>query len=81
MLDSKRIRERDKNRARDILLKRDRDSEGDLFADKEMFVTSAYKKQQEEIEKQDQEDREKGKHYYLQIFLVSYCKFESNHHN
>lgn len=41
-------------------LKREREAEGDEFADKEMFVTSAYKKHQEELEAQAKEDEKKS---------------------
>jgi coiled-coil domain-containing protein 55 len=41
-------RKADQQRARDKLLARERANEGDEFADKEKFVTSAYKTQQEE---------------------------------
>lgn len=42
------VRERDRQIAEEKRLKRERDAEGDEFADKEMFVTEAYKRQQEE---------------------------------
>jgi coiled-coil domain-containing protein 55 len=41
-------RKADQARARDKLLQRERENEGDEFADKEKFVTGAYKTQQEE---------------------------------
>jgi coiled-coil domain-containing protein 55 len=41
-------RKADQQRARDKLLARERENEGDEFADKEKFVTSAYKTQQEQ---------------------------------
>lgn len=62
LLESKGVRERDKLRARDILLKREREAEGGQYSDKEMFVTTAYKKQQEEIQWQEEEDEKKGEH-------------------
>ncbi|KAK1835249.1 nuclear speckle splicing regulatory protein 1 [Podospora conica] len=42
------VRERDRQIAEEKRLKRERDAEGDEFADKEKFVTEAYKRQQEE---------------------------------
>lgn len=51
LLESKKIRERDRLRAQDVKIKRDREQEGDEFANKEVFVTSAYKIQQEELDK------------------------------
>jgi hypothetical protein len=44
--------------AKDVLLKRERLNEGDELADKEKFVTSAYKAQQEEIDKLNHEEEE-----------------------
>jgi coiled-coil domain-containing protein 55 len=41
-------RKADQQRARDKLLARERENEGDEFADKEKFVTSAYKPQQQQ---------------------------------
>ncbi|EFW15600.1 conserved hypothetical protein [Coccidioides posadasii str. Silveira] len=64
------LRKRDQLRARDKLLARERDAEGDEYADKEKFVTAAYKAQQEEVrrieaeeaarEKEEEERRKKG---------------------
>jgi hypothetical protein len=70
LLRSAEIRKRDQLRARDRLLAREREAEGDEFADKEKFVTEAYKAQQEEVrrieaeeavkEKAEEERRKKG---------------------
>lgn len=42
------VRKRDQLRAKEKLLAREREAEGDEFADKEKYVTAAYKRQQEE---------------------------------
>ncbi|KAK2070171.1 hypothetical protein P8C59_004690 [Phyllachora maydis] len=64
------VRERDRLIAEEKRLKRERDAEGAEFADKEKFVTEAYKRQQEEnrrleeLEKRREEEdvkRNKGK--------------------
>ncbi|QVM07604.1 hypothetical protein D8B26_002302 [Coccidioides posadasii str. Silveira] len=70
LLRSAEVRKRDQLRARDKLLARERDAEGDEYADKEKFVTAAYKAQQEEVrrieaeeaarEKEEEERRKKG---------------------
>lgn len=63
LLASKKQRERDRQRALDIKLKRDREKEEEEYGpDVEKFVTSAYKKQQEEMEKEliEEDKREKG---------------------
>ncbi|KAF2434503.1 hypothetical protein EJ08DRAFT_469051 [Tothia fuscella] len=60
-------RKKDILRAKDKQLQREREAEGEEFADKEKFVTSAYKQQQEEVriaeaeEKKRQEAEEKKK--------------------
>ena len=61
LLQSAEVRKRDQLRARDRLLAREREAEGDEFADKEKFVTGAYKAQQEELRRVEQEDAEREK--------------------
>ncbi|KAL4917197.1 coiled-coil domain-containing protein 55-domain containing protein [Aspergillus aurantiobrunneus] len=57
LLRSAEIRKRDQLRARDRLLAKEREAEGDEFDDKEKFVTSAYKTQQEELRKVEEEEK------------------------
>ncbi|KAL2814033.1 coiled-coil domain-containing protein 55-domain containing protein [Aspergillus granulosus] len=57
LLRSAEIRKRDQMRARDRLLAKEREAEGDEFADKEKFVTSAYKAQQEELKKLEEDEK------------------------
>lgn len=52
-------RESDRLRARDKVLKREREAEGDEFADKEKFVTGAYKVQQEQARKAEEEEQKR----------------------
>ncbi|OJJ50545.1 hypothetical protein ASPZODRAFT_85982, partial [Penicilliopsis zonata CBS 506.65] len=61
LLRSAEIRKRDQMRARDRLLAKEREAEGDEFADKEKFVTAAYKKQQEEIRRLEAEEEQREK--------------------
>ncbi|KAL8785307.1 MAG: hypothetical protein Q9213_003452 [Squamulea squamosa] len=49
-------RKRDQLRAKEKMLARERELEGDEFADKEKFVTAAYKRQQEEVRKAEVEE-------------------------
>ncbi|KAI1929073.1 hypothetical protein LOZ66_000841 [Ophidiomyces ophidiicola] len=56
LLRSAEVRKRDQLRARDKLLAREREAEGDEFADKEKFVTAAYKAQQEEVKRIEAEE-------------------------
>ncbi|KAF1942860.1 hypothetical protein EJ02DRAFT_453958 [Clathrospora elynae] len=59
LFESAEQRKKDQLRARDKLLQREREAEGDEFADKEKFVTSAYKAQQEETRKAEEEDKKR----------------------
>lgn len=67
LLDAASRRKQDQQIAREKLLQKEREAEGDEFADKEKFVTGAYKAQQEETrrleeeEKRRQEEEEKRK--------------------
>lgn len=56
LLKSAEVRKRDQLRAKERLLKKEREAEGDEFADKEKFVTDAYKAQQEEIRRLGEEE-------------------------
>jgi len=51
------VRKRDATIAEEKKLARDREAEGDEYADKEKFVTSAYKKQQEENRQLEAEEK------------------------
>ncbi|KAK3052829.1 hypothetical protein LTS18_012219, partial [Coniosporium uncinatum] len=59
LLESAEVRKRDQLRAKDKLLQREREAEGEEFADKEKFVTSAYKAQQEEVRRLEEEEKRK----------------------
>ncbi|WFC94565.1 hypothetical protein MBRA1_001197 [Malassezia brasiliensis] len=51
------VRERDRLRAESKMIQRERAAEGDAYAGKEAFVTSAYKEQQEELRRAEEEER------------------------
>jgi len=57
LLQAAEIRKRDQLRAKERLLQKEREAEGEEYADKESFVTGAYKKQQEEMRKLEEEER------------------------
>ena len=38
-------------------MQKEREAEGDEFADKESFVTSSYRKKMEEMQKQEEEEK------------------------
>jgi hypothetical protein len=59
LLESAEVRKKDRLRARDKLLQREREAEGDEFADKAKFVTAAYKAQQEEARLAEAEEKKK----------------------
>ncbi|KAI9791113.1 MAG: hypothetical protein M1816_004344 [Peltula sp. TS41687] len=51
------VRKRDQLRAKEKLLMKEREAEGDEYADKEKFVTEAYKTQQEEVRRLEEEEK------------------------
>ncbi|KAG4303247.1 hypothetical protein PCANB_000554 [Pneumocystis canis] len=53
------IRERDRLRAQEKMLQIERQAEGDMYNDKEKFITDAYKKQQEELSRLEEEENMK----------------------
>lgn len=59
LLASAEVRKRDQLRAREKVLQRERENEGEDFADKEKFVTGAYKTQQEEVKRMEEEEKRK----------------------
>lgn len=59
LLASAEVRKRDQLRAKEKALQKERDAEGDEFADKDKFVTAAYKKQQEENRRIEEEERQR----------------------
>ncbi|KAH7063825.1 coiled-coil domain-containing protein 55-domain containing protein [Paraphoma chrysanthemicola] len=59
LFEAAELRKKDQLRARDKFLQRERETEGDEFADKEKFVTGAYKEQQEETRKAEEEERKR----------------------
>ena len=60
LLDAAARRKQDQLVAREKLLQKEREAEGDEFADKEKFVTGAYKEQQEEARKLEEEEKKKA---------------------
>ena len=61
LLNAAEVRKRDQLRAKEAMLLREREAEGEEFADKEKFVTGAYKAQQEEVQRLEAEEREREK--------------------
>ena len=59
LLAAAEVRKRDQLRAKEKMLAKEREAEGDEFADKEKFVTGAYKRQQEEMRKLEEEEKVK----------------------
>jgi len=47
----------EQQRVEDRKIQRERQAEGDAFGDKEMFVTEAYKKQQLELKRLEEEEK------------------------
>ncbi|KAM0794099.1 coiled-coil domain-containing protein 55-domain containing protein, partial [Usnea florida] len=61
LLAAAEVRKRDQLRAKEKMLAKERELEGDEFADKEKFVTGAYKRQQEEMKRLEEEEVRKEK--------------------
>ncbi|KAG0168950.1 hypothetical protein DFQ28_011385 [Apophysomyces sp. BC1034] len=59
LLEMAEIRKRDRLLAEEKKVAREREAEGDAFADKEAFTTDAYKKQKEELERIEAEERQR----------------------
>ena len=59
LLAAAEVRKRDQLRAKEKMLAKEREAEGEEYADKEKFVTGAYKAQQEEVKRLEAEEREK----------------------
>lgn len=59
LLAAAELRKKDHLRAKEKMLVKEREREGDEFKDKEAFVTEAYKKQQEELKRLEEEEKKK----------------------
>jgi coiled-coil domain-containing protein 55 len=59
LLVAKEQRDKDFSRYKEKKYQREREAEGDDFAEKEKFVTSAYKEHQEELRRQEQVEKKK----------------------
>ncbi|KAF2027939.1 hypothetical protein EK21DRAFT_102153 [Setomelanomma holmii] len=59
LFEAAELRKKDQLRAREKFLLHERETEGDEFADKEKFVTGAYKEQQEETRKAEEEEKKR----------------------
>ena len=59
LMNAEEVRKRDQLRAKETILQKEREAEGEAFADKEKFVTAAYKAQQEEVQRLEEEERKK----------------------
>lgn len=80
------VRERDRLRAQEKMLQIERQAEGDMYKDKEKFVTEAYKKQQEELSRLEEEENRREalmrkKTKGLTSFYLNMLNQEEEHHN
>lgn len=58
-METAEVRKRDRLRAEDKMVQRERQMEGKEFADKDAFVTPAYLAQQEELRRIEEEEKKK----------------------
>jgi len=59
LLKHAKIREKENERRIERQVQKERDAEGDEFSEKEKFVTSAYRKKMEEMQKLDEEEKKR----------------------
>lgn len=59
LMETAEVRKKDRLRAEDKMVQREREMEGEEFKDKDMFVTPAYLAQQEELRKVEEEEKRK----------------------
>lgn len=75
LLNSAATRRLDRLRAEEKMLQHERELEGDMFADKEAFVTQAYKDQMAEVRKAEEEERQKeGSSHRSYVSIIVYNK-------
>lgn len=78
LLDSAATRRLDHLRAEEKLMQREREAEGDEFADKEKFVTQAYKDQMAEVRRAEAEEKAREGAdlfiYHPVYFTHSFCR-------
>jgi hypothetical protein len=58
-------------RAEEKMMQREREAEGDLYKDKESFVTQAYKDQMEQVRKAEEEEKKREGLYVVAIYLFT----------
>ncbi|CEQ41389.1 SPOSA6832_03080 [Sporobolomyces salmonicolor] len=86
LMETAELRKQDRLRAEDKMIQREREREGDEFADKDAFVTPAYLAQQEEMRKAEAEEKkreeaEAGKRGGMTTFYKSYLETTSKAHD
>ena len=72
------LRQLEYERRQDRKIQREREEEGDIFSDKESFVTGAYRKRMEEKERLDEEERNQDKiegKYFTKLIYFRYSKY------
>jgi len=57
LLKASEVRKREYERQQERIVQKEREKEGDEFADKEVFVTSAYRKKMQEMQEAEEEER------------------------
>ncbi|KAH0830593.1 coiled-coil domain-containing protein 55-domain containing protein [Lanmaoa asiatica] len=73
LLNSAATRRLDRLRAEEKILQHERELEGDEFADKEAFVTQAYKDQMAEVRKAEEEERQREGLSHRSYVTVTLC--------
>lgn len=71
LLASAATRKLDHLRAEDKMIQREREAEGNEFADKEKFVTQAYKDQMAEVRRAEEEEKRREGKYSVASFYFT----------
>lgn len=75
LLTSAATRRLDRLRAEEKMLQRERELEGDEFADKEAYVTQAYKDQMAELRKAEEEEKQReGSSCLSYVTVMNMCR-------
>ena len=69
LLQSATVRKLDHLRAEEKMIQREREAEGDEFADKDQFVTQAYKDQMAEVRKAEEEEKKREGEFHSKKYF------------
>ncbi|KAI9323791.1 coiled-coil domain-containing protein 55-domain containing protein [Dichotomocladium elegans] len=74
LLEMAEIRKKDRLMAEEKKIAREREAEGEMYADKEVFMTEAFKKQKEELKRIEEEERKREEEANKKKKMTSFYK-------